>query len=40
MARVEKRLKDVDETDGDSLGHYSREDMLALCHATEGGGHE
>lgn len=40
MVRVVKGLKDADRTDGSRHEHYSRADVLAACHAAEGGDHE
>jgi len=37
---VKKDLGDTDRTNGSRTGHYSREDVLAACHATEGADHE
>lgn len=37
---VKKDLDDADRTDGSRTGHYSREEILAACHATAGGDHE
>jgi hypothetical protein len=37
---VQKDLDDADRTDGFRTGHYSREDVLAACHAEDGGDHE
>lgn len=37
---VRKDLEDADRTDGHRTGHYSREDVLTACHATEGASHE
>ncbi len=38
--QVQKRLKECDRTAGDRFEHYSREDVAAACHATEGMDHE
>lgn len=38
--RVEKRLSDCDRTRGYRFEHYSREDVAAALHATEGSDHE
>jgi hypothetical protein len=37
---VQKDLDDCDRTDGHRSGHYSREGVTALCHATEGSDHD
>lgn len=37
---VRKDLDEIDETDGDDEGHYSREDVAEACHAEEGQSHE
>lgn len=39
-SRVRKDLRRRDRTDGSRSGHYSREDLAAACHATEGQDHE
>lgn len=38
--RVQKRLDDCDRTDSYRFGHYSREEVAAALHATEGSDHE
>lgn len=35
-----KELDEIDRTAGHRTGHYSREDVAAACHATEGQDHE
>ena len=35
-----KDLDDADRTDEFAAGHYSREEVTAMCHATEGQSHD
>jgi len=37
---VQKDLDDADRTRGYAAGHYSREEVAAMCDASEGQSHE
>ena len=37
---IRKDLDDADRTDECAAGHYSREEVTAMCHATEGQSHD